>query len=157
MLRTTCVATLLEGGHANNALPQRAGANLNCRILPGESIESTRGALERAIDDPGVKVTVVPPIRPLAMVPPLTPQMMEPAVKLAARFFPGVPVVPSMATGYTDAIYLGAANIPVYGVPGIWGDPDGNGMHGLDERIEVRSLYVGRDYLTELVKAYTGG
>ena len=79
---------------------------------------------------------------------------MEPAKKLAVKYFPGVPVVPSMANGYTDATFLGATGIPTYGVPGAWGDPDGNGAHGLNERIEVRSLYVGRDYLYDLIKAY---
>ena len=74
--------------------------------------------------------------------------------RLAKRYFPGVPVIPSMANGYTDATFLAAAGIPTYGVPGIWGDPDGNGAHGLNERLEVRSLYVGRDYLFDLVKAY---
>jgi acetylornithine deacetylase/succinyl-diaminopimelate desuccinylase-like protein len=75
--------------------------------------------------------------------------------QLSARYFPGVPVVPAMSTGATDGLYLAAVGIPTYGVPGVWGDPDGNGVHGLNERIEVQSLYVGRDYLTDLVKAYT--
>jgi acetylornithine deacetylase/succinyl-diaminopimelate desuccinylase-like protein len=157
MLRTTCVATLLDGGHANNALPQRAGANINCRIFPGESVETTQAALEAAIADPGVKITMVPPVRPLAAPPPLDPKIMEPATTLAAKYFPGVPVIPAMSTGATDGIFLEAIGIPTYGVPGIWGDPDGNGVHGLNERMEARSLYVGRDYLTDLVKAYAGG
>ena len=79
---------------------------------------------------------------------------MEPAKALAAKYFPGVPVVPVMSNGYTDATFLTAVGIPTYGVPGIWGDPDGNGAHGLNERIEARSLYVGRDYLFDLIKAY---
>jgi acetylornithine deacetylase/succinyl-diaminopimelate desuccinylase-like protein len=154
MLRTTCVATLLEGGHANNALPQRAAANVNCRIFPGHSVEETQAELAAAIGDPGVKITPVPPIRPLAKAPPLDPKVMGPAEKLSARYFPGVPVVPSMSTGATDGIFMEAVGIPTYGVPGPWGDPDGNGVHGLNERIEVKSLMVGRDYLTDLVKAY---
>jgi len=72
--------------------------------------------------------------------------------RLAAKHFPGVPVIPNMATGATDAVYLAAVGLPVYGVPGVWGDPDGNGVHGLNERLEVRSLYAGRDYLFDLVK-----
>jgi acetylornithine deacetylase/succinyl-diaminopimelate desuccinylase-like protein len=154
MLRTTCVATLLSGGHANNALPQRATANVNCRIFPGETVEGTQGALVGAIADPGVKVTPVPPLRPLAIPPSLDPKVIGPAQKLIAKYFPGVPLVPTMSTGATDGIYLEAIGIPVYGVPGGWGDPDGNGVHGLNERRSVRSVFVGRDYLTDLVKVY---
>ena len=154
MLRTTCVATLIEGGHANNALPQRAAANVNCRMFPGRTVDETQAALAAAIGDPKVTITPVPPIRPVAKAPPLDPKVMGPAEKLVAKYFPGVPMVPSMSTGATDGIFLEAVGIPVYGVPGPWGDPDGNGVHGLNERIEVRSLYVGRDYLFDLVKAY---
>ena len=154
MLRTTCVATLLSGGHANNALPQRATANVNCRIIPGETVEATQAALVNAIRDPRVKVTRVPPLRPLAVPPPLDPKVIGPAEKLGERYFPGVPLVPSMGTGASDGIFLEAIGIPVYGVPGGWSDPDGNGVHGLNERLSVRSLFIGRDYLTDLVKIY---
>jgi acetylornithine deacetylase/succinyl-diaminopimelate desuccinylase-like protein len=154
MLRTTCVATLLEGGHANNALPQRAVANVNCRIFPGETVEGTQAALVAAIGDPGVKVTLVPPIRPVAVPPPLDPKIMGPAQKLVSKYYPGVPLIPSMSTGATDGIYLEAIGIPVYGAPGGWGDPDGNGTHGLNERRSVRSVFVGRDFLTDLIKIY---
>jgi len=154
MLRTTCVATLLEGGHANNALPQRATANVNCRIFPGETVDGTLAALVAAIFDPGVKVTLVPPVRPVAVPPPLDPKIIGPAESLVAKYFPGVPLIPSMSTGATDGIFLEAIGIPVYGVPGGWGDPDGNGVHGLNERRSVRSVFVGRDFLTDLVKAY---
>jgi acetylornithine deacetylase/succinyl-diaminopimelate desuccinylase-like protein len=154
MLRTTCVATLLEGGHANNALPQRAAANVNCRIFPGETVEGTQAALIAAIGDTDVKVTPVPPIRPIALPPPLDPHIIGPAEVLVAKYFPGVPLVPSMSTGATDGIFLEAIGIPVYGAPGGWGDPDGNGVHGLNEHRSVRSVYVGRDFLTDLVKLY---
>jgi acetylornithine deacetylase/succinyl-diaminopimelate desuccinylase-like protein len=154
MLRTTCVATLLEGGHANNALPQRATANINCRIFPGETVEGTQAGLAAAIGDPGVKITPVQPIRPVAVPPPLDPKILGPAEKLVAKYFPGVPLVPTMSTGATDGIFLEAIGIPVYGVPGGWGDPDGNGAHGLNERRSVRSVYVGRDFLTDLIKLY---
>jgi acetylornithine deacetylase/succinyl-diaminopimelate desuccinylase-like protein len=154
MLRTTCVATLLDGGHANNALPQRATANINCRIFPGESVEQTRAALVAAIGDSGVKVTLVPPIRPVAVPPPLDSKIIGPAEKLVAKYYPGVPLVPTMSTGATDGIFLEAVGIPVYGAPGGWGDPDGNGVHGLNERRSVRSVFVGRDFLTDLIKAY---
>jgi acetylornithine deacetylase/succinyl-diaminopimelate desuccinylase-like protein len=154
MLRTTCVATLLEGGHANNALPQRAAANVNCRIFPGETVPGTQAALVALIGDPGVKVTLVPPVRPLAMPPPLDPKVIGPAEKLVAKYFPGVPLIPAMSTAATDGIFLEAIGIPVYGVPGVWGDPDGNGAHGLNERRAVRAIFVGRDFLTELIKIY---
>ena len=154
MLRTTCVATLLEGGHANNALPQRAAANINCRIFPGETVDGTQAALEAAIADSGVKVALVPPVRPLAVPPPLDAKIIGPAETLIAKYFPGVPLVPTMSTGATDGIFLEAIGIPVYGAPGGWGDPDGNGVHGLNERRSVRSVFVGRDFLTDLVKLY---
>lgn len=155
MLRTTCVATMLAAGHAVNALPQRATATVNCRIAPGEDADTTRAALTAAIADPKVAVTMVGRLRPIAVTPPLTPAIMAPAERLVARYFPGVPLIPTMSTGATDATYL--AGIPTYGVPGPWGDPDGNGAHGLNERHEVRSAYVGRDFLFDLVKAYAGG
>lgn len=153
-LRTTCVATLIEGGHANNALPQRSVANVNCRMFPGRTIEETQAALVKVVGNAKVSFTVVPPFRPIAKVPPLDQRIMGPAEALAAKYFPGVPVIPSMATGATDAVFLGPIGMPVYGVPGAWGDPDGNGAHGLNERLEVKAVYVGRDYLFDLVKAY---
>lgn len=153
-IRTTCVATLLDGGHAPNALPQRAGANINCRIFPGHSIESIREELIKVIGDPGVAVTQLPPKRPAPPAPPLAPKIIGPMQKLVDKYWPGLKVIPSMANGYTDATFLGAAGIPTYGIPGIWGDPDGNGVHGLNERAEVKAVYVGRDYMFDLVKAY---
>lgn len=153
-LRTTCVATMLDGGHARNALAQRAGAFVNCRIFPGHKVDEIGAALATVVADPGVTITPLAPLRPTPPAPPLDPKVMGPAVALAAKYFPGVPVVPAMANGYTDATFLGAAGIPTYGVPGAWFDPDGNGAHGLNERIAVRSLFVGRDYLYDLIKAY---
>ena len=155
-LRTTCVATLLDGGHATNALPQRAGANVNCRIFPGHTPEEIRGELERVIGDPKMTITITPPTVPLAKAPPLDPRIVGPVEKLAAKYFPGVPVIPAMSTGATDAIYLAGVGIPTYGVPSVWGDPDGNGTHGLNERVEARALYTARDYLYDLVKAIAG-
>lgn len=153
-IRTTCVATLLDGGHAANALPQRAGANVNCRIFPGHSIESIRDELARVIGDPGVTITQLPPKRPAPPAPPLDPKIIGPMERLVAKYWPGLKVIPSMANGYTDATFLGAAGIPTYGIPGIWGDPDGNGVHGLNERVEVKAVYMGRDFMFDLVKAY---
>ena len=156
MLRTTCVATMLEAGHAVNALPQRATATVSCRIVPGEDADTTRAALIAAIGDPKVKVTLVGRLRPVAVPPPLDPKIIGPAEKLVARYFPGVSLIPAMMTGATDATFIAPIGIPTYGVPGGWGDPDGNGTHGLNERREVRSVYVGRDFLFDLVKAYAG-
>lgn len=152
MLRTTCVATLIDGGHALNALPQTVTANINCRMFPGRTAEETRAALAKVIGNPGVKIEERVKDKPIAKAPPLDPKIVGPMEKLAAKHFPGVPVIPSMSTGATDAVYLGATGIPTYGVPGPWTDPDGNGTHGLNERIEIRSLYAGRDYLHELVQ-----
>lgn len=154
MLRTTCVATEIAGGHARNALPQRAFANVNCRIIPGETVEGTRAALEKAIANPKVKVTVRDERNEVAIQPPLTETIMAPAVALGAKYFPGVPVVPLMSTGATDAPFLAAVGIPVYGVPGILYESDGGGVHGLNERIRVQSVMTGRAYLHDLVRAY---
>lgn len=153
-LRTTCVATMLEAGHAMNALPQRARAVVNCRMFPGASIESVQAALEGAINDPQVKVSTIPPKRPVAPPPPLSPKIFGPAEKLGAEIFPGTPMLPIMSTGGTDAKFLGSVGIPTYGVPGIFYEADGGGVHGLNERMRVKSLYDGRDYLFRLVKIY---
>jgi acetylornithine deacetylase/succinyl-diaminopimelate desuccinylase-like protein len=155
MLRTTCVATLIEGGHALNALPQKVTANVNCRMFPGRTIEETRAALSAAMG-PGVSIRPRITDKPIAKPPALDPKIIGPMEQLAARYFPGVPVIPTMSTGATDAVYLGAVGIPTYGVPGPWTDPDGNGTHGLNERIEIRSLMAGRDYLFDLVKELAG-
>lgn len=154
MLRTTCVATLLDGGHANNALPQRAGSNINCRIFPGVSAEAVRKTLEEVIADPRMTVARTDNRGPDAIAPPLDPKITGPAEKLVAKYYPGVPMVPMMSTGATDGVYLGAIGIPSYGPPGLFGDPDGNGTHGLNERLAVRAAYTGRDLLNELVRAY---
>ena len=154
-LRTTCVATLLNAGHAENALPQRATANVNCRIFPGETVDGTLAKLKE-LAGPNVTVTANAPIRPTAIPPTLDPKITGPAQAVAARYFPGLPLLPIMSTGATDGIFLEAIGIPVYGAPGMFVDRDGSGTHGLNERIRVRSLYEGRDYLFDLVKAYAG-
>ncbi|GAC1612152.1 MAG: M20/M25/M40 family metallo-hydrolase [Novosphingobium sp.] len=156
MLRTTCVATMVDAGHALNALPQRATANVNCRMFPGRTSEETRDALVKAIDNPKVTVDLRVKDKPIAIPPALDPAIVGPAQKLAAQYFPGTPFVPTMLTGATDGVYLEAVGIPTYGTPGVWLDPDGNGLHGLNERVEVRSLLTGRAYLYDLVKAYAG-
>ncbi|WP_288935206.1 M20/M25/M40 family metallo-hydrolase [uncultured Sphingomonas sp.] len=154
-LRTTCVATLLSAGHAENALPQRATANINCRIFPGETVDGTLATLQK-LAGAKVKVTANQPVRPTAIPPTLDPKIVGPATTLAAKYFPGTPVVPLMSTGATDGIFFEAIGIPVYGVPGMFIEKDGGGIHGLNERIGVKSLYEGRDYLYDLVKTYAG-
>ncbi len=153
-LRTTCVATMLDAGHAMNALPQRARAVVNCRIFPGVSVDAVKAELDRIIADSSVSITKIEPIRPMAVPPPLSPKVFGPAEKLAAKHFPGVPMIPVMSTGGTDAPYLSLAGIPTYGMPGIFQQLEGSGVHGLNERISVKSLYEGRDYLFELAKIY---
>lgn len=154
MLRTTCVATMLDAGHAMNALPQRARAVVNCRVFPGVSVDAVKAELDRIIGDPSVSITKIEPIRPMAVPPPLSPKVFGPAEKLAAKYFPGVPMIPVMSTGGTDAPYLSLAGIPTYGMPGIFQQLEGSGVHGLNERISVKSLYEGRDYLFDLAKIY---
>jgi acetylornithine deacetylase/succinyl-diaminopimelate desuccinylase-like protein len=154
MLRTTCVATMLEAGHATNALPQRAQAIVNCRIYPDQSFEDVRQILEQVVADPEIKVTMRKVRGPTAKAPPLTPQIMEPIEAVAARIYPGVPVLPVFQAGATDGQFLGAAGIPTYGIGALFFEPDLGGIHGLNERIRVRSLYDGRDFLYELVRIY---
>jgi len=154
MLRTTCVATMLDAGHAMNALPQRARAVINCRIFPGVSVDVVKAELERVIADPSVSVTKIEPVRPVAVPPPLSAKVFGPAEKLAAKHFPGIPMVPVMATGGTDGPYLSLAGIPTYGMPGIFQQLENSGVHGLNERISVQALYEGRDYLFDLAKIY---
>ena len=153
-LRTTCVATLLDAGHAENALPQHAQANINCRIFPGETIEGTRARLAAVIADPGVTVTAKPRRGPPSSPTALDPAVLGPAEKLAAEMYPGLPVVPIMSTGASDSIFLAAVGIPSYGVPGILYESDGGGIHGLNEHIAVKALLDGRDYLYRLIRLY---
>jgi acetylornithine deacetylase/succinyl-diaminopimelate desuccinylase-like protein len=154
MLRTTCVATTLDGGHATNALPQRARANINCRIYPGESGESVRQTLEKVVADEEVKVSTLETRGPPSVVPPLTREIMAPVEKVSARFYPGVPVIPLLQPGATDGQFLSTSGIPTYGINGLFMDPDLGFIHGLNERVRVQSLYDGRDFLYELVKIY---
>lgn len=156
MLRTTCVATMVSAGHAPNALPQRATANVNCRILPGTPVEEVKAKLAELAGEP-VAVTLAHEPNPLSPPPPLTPAIMGPIEKEAAKLWPGVPVVPILLTGATDGVHTNAGGIPTYGVSGIFGSSDGDGIHGLNERVRVKSLYDGRDFLYALIKDYAGG
>ncbi len=153
-LRTTCVATLLEAGHATNALPQRARANVNCRIFPGVSSETVRARLEALVADPEVKVTALETRGPTASPPPLIPAILGPIEKLSAEFWPGVPVLPILQAGATDGEFTNAAGIPTYGVEPVFVGPDLGHIHGLNEYIGVKSLLEGREFLHQLVKIY---
>jgi acetylornithine deacetylase/succinyl-diaminopimelate desuccinylase-like protein len=153
-LRTTCVATMLEAGHATNALPQRARANINCRIFPGVSAESVRVQLEELVADPAVKVTTLETRGPSSPPPPLTPQILGPVEKLAAQFWPGVPVVPILQPGATDGEFLNAAGIPTYGIEPLFLGRDLGNIHGLNEYVSVQSLMECRDFLYRLVRIY---
>jgi len=155
VLHTTCIPTLLNAGHANNALPQRADANINCRIFPGTTPEQVRDKLQELVGDSEIKVTLADKRSEVPKGPqPLTPQIFKPVETLAAKMWPGVPVVPFMSAGATDGAFLTPAGIPTYGVSGMFGDPDGNGAHGLNERLRVKSVYEGRDFLYQVVKIY---
>jgi acetylornithine deacetylase/succinyl-diaminopimelate desuccinylase-like protein len=153
-LRTTCVATMLEAGHATNALPQRARANINCRIFPGTDVESVRAKLEELAADPAVKVTALETRGPTGAPPPLTPAILGPIEKLTAEFWPGVPVLPILQAAATDGEFTNAAGIPTYGVEPIFMGPDLGHIHGLNEYIGVTSLLEGREFLYRLVKIY---
>jgi acetylornithine deacetylase/succinyl-diaminopimelate desuccinylase-like protein len=154
MMRTTCVATMVNAGHALNALPQRATANVNCRILPGEAPEAVMATLAKVMDDPAIKIRLAGEKSPVSPPPPLTRQITGPAEAVGQQMWPGVPLVPAMSTGATDGRFLTAGGVPTYGLSGMFGEADGGGVHGLNERIRVRSLYEGREYLYRVVKLY---
>ncbi len=148
------MATIVNAGHALNALPQRATANVNCRILPGEAPEAIMAQLAKVMDDPAIKIRMAGEKSPVSPPPLLTPQIIGPAETVAGQLWPGVPLVPAMSTGATDGRFLTAGGVPTYGLSGMFGDSDGGGVYGLNERIRVRSLYEGREYLYRVVKLY---
>ena len=150
-LRTTCVATRLDGGHANNALPQTAEAIVNCRILPTHNPQDVLSSLRRVV---GTQVEVTPMGQANPSPPsPLRTSVLEPIQQITEEMWPGVPIVPIMATGATDGLYLRRAGIPTYGVSGIFADVDDNRAHGQDERILIKSFFEGQEFLFRLVKA----
>jgi acetylornithine deacetylase/succinyl-diaminopimelate desuccinylase-like protein len=153
-LHTTCIPTLLEAGHAMNALPQRARATVNCRLFPGVSPADVQADLERAVDNVRVSFTLLEGKKKAHPPPPLDPKVLGPAEALAAKMWPGVPQLRTLLAGATDGAYLAPVGIPTYGIQGIFADPDQNGVHGLNERIRVKTLYESRDYLFELMKLY---
>jgi acetylornithine deacetylase/succinyl-diaminopimelate desuccinylase-like protein len=153
-LRTTCVATMLDAGHATNALPQRARANINCRIFPGVAQEAVRHKLEELVADAVVKVITLETRGPSSPPPPLTREIMGPVEKLAAELWPGVPVLPVLQAGATDGQFLNAVGIPTYGIEPVFIGPDLGHIHGLNEYVGVKSLLEGREFLFRLVQTY---
>jgi acetylornithine deacetylase/succinyl-diaminopimelate desuccinylase-like protein len=154
-LHTTCIATMLSAGHATNALPQRATANINCRIFPGTTPEQVRQKLIELAGDPDIKVSFGAKRSEVPKGPQtLRSEVFGPVEKLAAKYWPGVPVVATMSAGATDGAFLTPAGIPTYGVSGIFGDADGSGAHGLNERVRTASVYQGRDFIYDIVKIY---
>jgi len=152
-LHTTCVATQLDAGHAPNALPQRAVATLSCRVMQGTTPEQVQETLAKAIGDEQVKVSIIRR-RDGSSAPPLTDEIMGPIKAQAAKMWPGVPVAPLMIAGATDGRFLMNAGIPTYGLSGLFATTGETNAHGLNEKIRVKSLYEGRDFLDAVVRAY---
>ena len=138
-IRTTCVATLLDGGHAPNALPQRAGANINCRIFPGVPVEAVRAELERVIADPAVAVKPDPDAS-ASDASPLRPDVMAAVTKAVHARFPGLPIIPSMSAGATDSYHFRMLGVPSYGVAGLFSKASDSYAHGLNERVPVDAI-----------------
>jgi len=156
MLRTTCVATRLEGGHADNALPQLARAMVNCRILPGQSVEAIQKQLEQVVADP--KLTITATQRDTGSdASPLHKELVAAIEKLTPKFWPGVAVVPTMSAGATDGRFLRNIGIPTYGHSGLVSDIFDVRAHGKDERVQISAMFDGEQYLYELVKLMSGG
>jgi acetylornithine deacetylase/succinyl-diaminopimelate desuccinylase-like protein len=165
-LRTTCVATMLEGGHAPNALPQSAAANINCRIFPGHSQEEIRQALIKVINDPAVsvraknlqgEVTDHDSPREAMAVPPLRDDVMKSLRNVSQQMWPGTTVIPIMETGSSDNIYTMAEGLPSYGICGVAIDRNDERMHGRDERVKAEAFYDGLEFYYLFLKSLTTG
>jgi acetylornithine deacetylase/succinyl-diaminopimelate desuccinylase-like protein len=152
LLRTTCIATRLEGGHANNALPQTAAANVNCRMLPQDSLPSVQSTLHRVLADDRIVVSIVGEAIP-APASTINPAIVSKLEALSGKLYGGLPIVPVMDTGASDGKYLRIAGIPAYGVPGVFEDVDDTRAHGKDERIGVKDFYDGVDFYYEFIKS----
>ena len=150
-LRTTCVATRLTGGHADNALPQIAQATVNCRLLPGTDSAVVIRALRQAVGDTAVEISQAQP-GTLSPPSPLRPEILNAVDQIGKRFWPGVVVVPMMSSGATDAMYVRTVGIPVYGISGIFTEPDESRAHGRDERVEIRRFYEGVEFAKLVVE-----
>jgi acetylornithine deacetylase/succinyl-diaminopimelate desuccinylase-like protein len=151
LLRTTCVATQIEGGHAENALPQRARATLQCRVIPGESWESVRDTLTAVLADPAIELTVLTAARPSPESPP-SPALLSIVEGVAHTLWPEVIVLPQMAAGASDSVYTLAAGLPSYGIDGMFDDLDDGRAHGRDERIGVRAFAEDVEFTYRLMR-----
>ena len=155
MMRTTCVPTRLEAGHANNALPQTAAAIVNCRLLPGDDADAIRERVRDVIGDRAIEVSFIEDATP-SKATTLVPEVMQAVEKITNDMFPGVVVVPAMSTGATDGLFLRNAGIPTFGVDGTFGDPDDVRAHGRDERIGIKQFYEGLEFQYRLLKVLAG-
>jgi acetylornithine deacetylase/succinyl-diaminopimelate desuccinylase-like protein len=154
LLRTTCIATRLEAGHADNALPQTARATVNCRILPTGTADDVERVLREVLADSAIAVTRA--AEPTPSPPsPLVPEVLGPVEALVEELWPGVPVIPTMSTGATDGLYVRNAGIPVYGVAAIFEDPEDARAHGRDERISIARFYEALEFWYRMVKAFS--
>jgi acetylornithine deacetylase/succinyl-diaminopimelate desuccinylase-like protein len=153
MLRTTCVATGLSGGHASNALPQLAEANINCRLYPTSSAEEVRAELERVVADTNVKV-LIRTQRPSTPMTTLAPEVLRPIERITKELWGDIPIIPTMSTGATDSRFFRALGVPAYGVSGLFSDPTVDARaHGRDERMAVKRFFEGQEFLYRLTKA----
>lgn len=153
-LHTTCVATLISGGHAENALPQRAKATIQCRMMPTDTAENVQATLTRVLDDPRITLTLdAPPV--LSPESPPTREILDKAAKVVHSMWPAVPVIPTMASGFSDGRQTRSAGIPTYDLSGLWADIDDNRAHGRDERIGVREFDESVEYTYRLMKAFS--
>jgi acetylornithine deacetylase/succinyl-diaminopimelate desuccinylase-like protein len=151
-LRTTCVATLISGGHAENALPQRARATIQCRMLPGDSADNVQTLLVASLADSAIRVTLdAPPI--VSPESPPTPQLMKKVATVAHSMWPNVPIIPTMATGFSDDRQTRNAGMPSYDISGVWVDVDENRAHGRDERIGIQAFDESVEFTYRLLKA----
>jgi acetylornithine deacetylase/succinyl-diaminopimelate desuccinylase-like protein len=157
-LRTSCVATRLAGGHAYNALPQTATANVNCRVVPTSNADEVRAALGRVLADTGIAITLTVPLNERFGAAPsaVEPGLLAAITELTRRTWGNIPVVPTMSTGATDGRFLRAAGVPTYGVSGLFSLPSETNAHGRDEKLRVRSFYEGLDFLDRLVRRVAG-
>jgi acetylornithine deacetylase/succinyl-diaminopimelate desuccinylase-like protein len=154
MLRTTCIVSEIAGGHAPNAIPQHVKATVNCRILPGTPVADVRAEIAKVIADDAITISTKGEGGVQSPIPPLTDAILGPAGEVAEKIWPGVTLVPTMLPGYTDGKYLNPAGIPTYGLSGLFEDAEGNYIHGLNERMRVKSLMEGRRFLYQVVKLY---
>jgi acetylornithine deacetylase/succinyl-diaminopimelate desuccinylase-like protein len=159
MLRTTCVATRLAGGHAYNALPQTASANVNCRMVPTTSLDEVRATLARVIGDTGITITYTQKVLPRfpTSTPAIDPGLVSATAAVTHTMWGEIPIIPTMSTGATDSHWLREAGIPSYGVSGLFSLPNETNAHGRDEKLRVKSFFDGLEFLDQLVRTIAGG